>query len=111
MLAVAAAGEGAASHRVRHRPNRDDGLLLKRLPFLYLGLGDALHLLLHRGEQMELGEVGAFRLRFFIVRRCGNGGLSARRLFLSLIYLYTISFSAISSACCVKLFTACTQPI
>lgn len=56
-------------------------------PFLGLGLGDVLHLLLHRGEQMELGEVGAFRLRFHIVRRHGNGGPFARRLLLILIYL------------------------
>ena len=87
MPVVAAAGEGAANHRVRHRLSGDNGLLLKRLPFLCLGLGDALHLLLHRGEQMELGEGGAFRLRFHIVRRRGNGGLSARRLCLILIYL------------------------
>ena len=87
MPVIAAAGEGAANHRVRHRLNRDDGLLLNCLPFFSLGLGNALHLLLHWGKQMELREVGAFRLRFHIIRRRRNGGLSARRLCLILIYL------------------------
>lgn len=86
MLAVAAAGEGAANHRVRHRLSREDGLLLNYPPFLGLGLGDVLHLLLHRGEQMKLGEVRAFRLWFWIVRRRRNGGPFARRLCLILIY-------------------------
>ena len=52
--------------------DRDDHLLLSRLPFLHLGLGNILNLFLHGGKQLEPGG------RKFLRRR--NGGLFARRL-------------------------------
>ena len=102
VLPVASAGQGAANDRFRHLFG-ENGHLPLGLTLLGLSLGNALHLLLHRGKQVKRRRGGPLRRR--------NGGLSARRLFLILIYRYTISFSTISSACCVKLFTACTQPI
>ncbi len=86
VLAVAAAGQGPPNDRLRHLFG-GNGHLPLGLPLLRLDLDNAFHLFFHRGEQMELGEVRAFRLRFHIVRRRGNGGLSARRLFSRLVYL------------------------
>ena len=78
VLVVAAAGEGAANHGIRHLSGRNSNLLLF-LPFLRLGLDNALHLFLHRGEQLELEDLRFLRRR--------NGRPSACRLFCILIYL------------------------
>ena len=81
VLAIAAAGEGAAYYRIRHPSGRNLNLLLF-LPFFRLGLDDIFNLLLHRrecGEQLELECWGFLRRR--------NGRLSACRLLCILIYL------------------------
>ena len=90
VLSIAAAGEGAANDRIRHPVNKIKGLLLGRLLFLCPGLDNILNLFLHSGKQIETD-----RRRF---HRRRNGGLFTRRLFILLIYLYTISASTISSA-------------
>ena len=78
VLAIAAAGEGATNHCIRHLSDRNGNLLLL-LPFFCLGLDNALHLFFHRGEQLELEWLGFLRRR--------NGRLSACRLLCILIYL------------------------
>ncbi len=65
-------------------------MLLRRLPFLCLSLGDILDLFLYRGEQVELKRGRFCRRRFRRggrFRRRRSGGLSARRFILFLIYL------------------------
>ena len=86
--AVAAAGEDAVYHRVRYAMDRRS--VNFRLPlFLRLGLGNGLHLFLHRGEQAEPGQFrrGGFFGLSFRLRGRGSGGLFARRFPLLLIYL------------------------
>nr|WP_251316512.1 hypothetical protein [Flintibacter muris] len=83
---IAAAGEGAANDRRRHKTGREGCLLLGRLAILRLGLGDILNLFFHRGEQGEQGEVRRPRDRRFLRRR-RSGGLFARRRFTLWIYL------------------------
>ena len=97
VLFIAAAGEGAADHCVRHISSRNRNLLLLLL-FLHLSLSNIFHLFLHRGEQLELQGRS--------IRRRRNGRLIACRLLLFWIYLYTISVRTISSAWTMKLFTA-----
>ncbi len=71
-------------------------MLLRRLPFLRLSLGNIFNLVLHRGKQIELkrGRAlrnGRFRRRRFRrggrLRRRRSGGLPARRFILPLIYV------------------------
>ena len=77
VVAVAAAGKNSVCHRIRDTKDRQFYFCL--LLFLCLGLGNALDLFLHRGKQAERGDIRLLRRR--------NGGLSARRLSVLLIYL------------------------
>ena len=91
MCLVATAGKSAANNRRRHKTGWGGDVLLDRLLFLRLRLGNIFNLFLHGGKQVELSGRKFRSCRGFLCRRRfhrrRNGGLSARRLFILWIYL------------------------